>query len=733
MNLIIVESPAKAKTLKSFLSGEKDKYVIVASKGHIRDLPKYKFGIKIDNQNFMPEYEIDKDHKDLVEDIKKLAKDANKIYIATDEDREGEAIGYHIIQALGINNRKYPRIVFHEITKTAILNSLKNPREINMDMVNAQQARRLLDRIVGFKLSPLLNQKIQSGLSAGRVQSSALKIIIDREKEIKSFVPIIYYSIDAIFINKDKNKIEAQLVQWLDNKIQRLSLQDKDEADKILKEILDTKFTISNIETKSRKVSPPPPFMTSTLQQAASNELGFSPSKTMQIAQKLYEGVLTDNGITGVITYMRTDSLNISKIAQDDAIKIIEKDFGKNYIPLKPRIYITKQKAAQEAHEAIRPTRVDFTPNIASSYLKGDELNLYKLIYNRFLASQSVDAIFQSQNIYFSNKKAIFKASGSKLHFDGFYKIISNNEKDKLLPLMEINEEVTLKNCEVNNHSTEPPPRYSEASLIKTLENFGIGRPSTYAPTVSLLVKRNYIKIEKKQIQATDIAFTIIDLLQKYFLEIVDSKFTAKLEDKLDDIAECKLDWQSVLWGFYSQFLKKIDDGKANIVSLKITKPTGEICPECGKELLIRMGKYGEFISCSGFPKCKYIKKEVKEIELDNIICEKCGKQMLKKIGRNGEFLACSGYPKCKNTKSINNNIQKNILENIKCPKCNGDIIERFSKKGKFYGCSNYPKCNFISGNEPIDKQCPKCGYLMAKKITKTKTYNQCISCKYKD
>ncbi|RDU65563.1 type I DNA topoisomerase [Helicobacter sp. MIT 14-3879] len=729
MNLIVVESPAKAKTIKNFLGSN---YKVIASKGHIKDLPKKKFGIKIEDNNFIPEYEVDKDHKAIAKEIKDLAKKSSNIYIATDEDREGEAIGYHIAQIID-KDKSYPRIVFHEITKQAILDSLKNPRNINMNMVNAQQARRLLDRIVGFKLSPLLNQKIQKGLSAGRVQSSALKLVVDREKEIKAFVPIKYFSIDANF-SKNKDLIPSLLIEWRGKKIQKIDLRDEKEANEMLKIILESEFIISNIEIKDKKVSPPPPFMTSTLQQSASNILGYSPSKTMQIAQKLYEGVSTNNGTMGIITYMRTDSLNIAKIAQESARRLIQKSFGKNYIPTKIKNYTNKQKSAQEAHEAIRPTQIEFTPQIAKDYLQADELKIYTLIYNRFLASQSTDAIFQSQNVFFKSKDAIFKASGSKLVFDGFYKITGNDDKDKILPNLEINESIKLKECKISPHQTEPPARFSEASLVKMLESLGIGRPSTYAPTISLLSKREYIKIEKKQIFATEISFTMIDILQKHFLEIVDSSFTAKLEEKLDDIADSKIDWQSVLWEFYQGFIKQIQDGKENITSLKTTKPTGELCPECSSELVIRKSRFGEFVGCSGYPKCKYIKQDEKEDEkASKEICDKCGKVMIKKFSKNGEFMACSGYPKCKNTKSLAIKKEKKILQDIKCPECNGDIIEKYSRRGVFFGCGNYPKCKFISPNEPTNKKCQKCNYIMAKKETKTKKYFECLKCKYKE
>lgn len=758
MKLIIVESPAKARTIKNFLGSD---YKVVASKGHIRDLPKKRFGIKIEDSYFTPEYEVSADHKDIVSEIKKLAKDANAVYIATDEDREGEAIGYHINQIID-KKQSFPRIVFHEITKNAIVESLKNPREINLDMVQAQQARRLLDRIVGFKLSPLLNLKIQKGLSAGRVQSSALKLIVDKEREIADFKPIKYFSVDAIF-NKDlgesKSKksadssdIETILCAYNDKKIAKLDIQDEKLAKEIQSLALKSKFKIQNIENKSKKISPPPPFMTSTLQQSASSNLGFSPSRTMQIAQKLYEGVPTNNGTMGVITYMRTDSLNIAKIAQDSALKLIEREYGKEYLPPKPRIYANKQKNAQEAHEAIRPTNLDFSPSVAKSYLASDELKLYTLIYNQFLASQSADAKFDSQNIIFSDEsgKVHFKASGSKLVFDGFYKISGAKNKDKILPPLAVGDGVNLAQCDINPHETEPPPRFSEASLIKTLEGLGIGRPSTYAPTIALLKKREYIKVEKKQIFATEISFLVIDMLKEHFLEIVDSGFTARLEEKLDLIAEAKEKWQSVLWDFYKNFDAQIQSGKSNIASLKQNTPTGESCPECGKELVMRKSKFGEFVGCSGYPKCKYIKRNESSGNLGDLdessaesseefgVCEKCGKAMIKKVGRNGAFLACSGYPKCKNTKSLGAKKERKIIEGVKCPKCGGDIVERMSRRGKFYGCGNYPKCKFVSNGEPTNKKCKSCDNkgeskgMLALKETKTKKYLECLDCKNK-
>lgn len=726
-DLIIVESPAKAKTIKNFLDND---FEVIASKGHIRDLPKSSFGIKIEEGSFTPEYKIDKDHKEIVEKIKTLAKKAKTTYIATDEDREGEAIGFHITQAIGKDVDSFPRIIFHEITKSAIQNALKTPRKIDMDRVNAQQARRLLDRIVGFKLSGLISSKISRGLSAGRVQSAALKIILDREREIRAFVPIDYYTIDAVF----GEGIQAELSVYESDKIKKQGITDKVLAEEMLKALKNSDYKVGEIAKKPKKSPTPPPFMTSTLQQSASSLLGYSPTRTMSIAQKLYEGVETNNGAMGIITYMRTDSLNIAKEAQEAAKERILKVFGEKYIPSKPKYYATKNKSAQEAHEAIRPTDVSFTPEIAKSYLKPDEHKLYKLIYNRFLASQMEDAIFESQSIVFVCDKGEFKASGRKLIFDGYYKLLGDEDKDKLLPDLKSGSPITLTSIQNNKHTTEPPARYSEASLIKTLEGLGIGRPSTYAPTVSLLQNREYIAVEKKQIIPQESAFKVIEMLEQHFNEIVDSKFSASLEDKLDEIAQSQQDWQKVLWEFYEPFIEKISSGKLNIASQKVIIPTGELCPKCGEELVRRSGRYGEFVACSGYPKCKYIKPDEnnKNSEETAEVCEKCGKPMVKKFGKNGEFLACSGYPDCKNTKSLKNPTNQPQVLDTKCPECGGDILLRKSRRGSFYGCGNYPECKFISNHEPINEKCPECGYMMSDRTYRGKHIHECIKCKHK-
>ncbi|SUX05364.1 type I DNA topoisomerase [Campylobacter lari] len=689
-NLIIVESPAKAKTIGNFLGKD---YEVIASKGHIRDLPKTSFGIKIEDENFKPEYRISNDHSSLVKELKEKAKKAKTIYLATDEDREGEAIAYHIAKAINKDENSLPRIVFHEITKSAIENALKNPRSLNVNSVNAQQTRRLLDRIVGYKLSPLLNQKIQKGLSAGRVQSAALKIIVDREREIKAFVPLKYFSIDMIF-EKD---LQAELVEFQNQKIEKLSLTNEDRAKLIFEACKNASFKIKDIESKDRKIAPQAPFMTSTLQQSASNRLGFNPKKTMMIAQKLYEGVKTHQGIMGVITYMRTDSLNIAKEALEEVRKLIKNDYGKEYLPGKANIYTTKSKGAQEAHEAIRPTNLSFTPKLASEFLEKDEARLYTLIYNRFLASQMNPAISQTQNVYVKSNEASFKISGRKILFDGHYKVYGDMDKDKILPNLKLEDTLNIQNIELNSHFTEPPSRYSEAGLVKKLENLGIGRPSTYAPTISLLSAREYVYIDKKQIIPNEIAFVVTEVLEQNFSDIVDSDFTSKMEDKLDIIAEGKMDWQEVLREFYFPFMRKIDEGKKNIKSQKTFTKLDETCPDCGGELAIRKGRYGEFIACLNFPKCKYSRN-------------------LKQETQNEE----------KSEKKLN-------TIGVKCPSCQeGEIVERFSKRGKFYGCSAYPKCNYISKYKPSEEKCSECGETLIIKELKKGTFLECLKCKIK-
>lgn len=738
-NLIIVESPAKAKTIKNFLGAD---YDVIASKGHIRDLPKKRFGIKIKDKSFEPEYEISADHDQIVKQIKTLAKKADQIYLATDEDREGEAIAYHIAASIGKQAQELPRIVFHEITKSAISNALSSPRKLNIASVNAQQARRLLDRIVGYKLSPLLNLKIQRGLSAGRVQSAALKIVVDREREILNFKPVEFHSIDAVF----KKDLEAELVEFRGEKMEKLSIKNAAQASEIVTALQKDKFNVESIESKSRKTNPYPPFMTSTLQQAASTALGFNPRKTMSLAQSLYEGVNTKNG--GAITYMRTDSLNIAKEAIAAARELIEQRFGEKYLPKSPNSYATKSKGAQEAHEAIRPTDLKLTPELAQKILPRDEYRLYALIYNRFVASQMSPSVSQIQTIIVRGEAGAFKISGRKVEFDGFYKAYGDLDKDKILPSLSAGDAMSLQSLSSQQHFTEPPARYSEASLIKKLESLGIGRPSTYAPTISLLTARNYVNIEQKHLVPSEIAFKITEMLEQNFKNIVDSEFTSKMEEKLDDIAENKADWQQILADFYYPFMDEIAKGKTSIASQKLAEKIGEACPNCGGELLKRQGRFGEFIACSNYPKCKYSRnanasaegasEEKAAPEVLDEKCPQCGKNLIKRKGRYGEFIACEGYPKCKYSRKIEGAAKEKkplLSTGVKCPSCGtGEIVERFSRRGKFYGCTNYPKCGFVSNYAPIARACPQCGnsYMLRKELKKG-NFAECPQCRLKE
>jgi len=731
LNLIIVESPAKAKTIKNFLGKD---YEVIASKGHIRDLPKSRFGISIDEDtnHLVPTYSVAKENAAIVKEIKALAKAADTIYIATDEDREGEAIGWHISHAIKKDPEELPRIVFHEITKTAIKHALESARKIDMNMVNAQQARRMLDRVVGYKLSPLLASKIQKGLSGGRVQSSTLKLVVDREREIKAFIPVEYWSIDTIF----KKDIDATLIIHKGDKLSKLSITNKISADSITTSVKNDNFIISKIETKQRKTSTPPPFMTSTLQQTASSKLGFTPKKTMMVAQALYEGVKTPDGTSGVITYMRTDSLNLAAEAVSAVRGIIKNRYGDIYLPKEAKVYNKKSKGAQEAHEAIRPTMLNFTPELAKSFLKADEIKLYRLIYERFMACQMNDAMFEQQSIIFSGNENEFRASGRKLIFDGFYAVTGAEDKDKLLPTLKEGDKAEIQSLKQEQHFTEPPARYSEASLIKKLESEGVGRPSTYAPTIATLSSRTYVTIEKKQIIPTEIAFTVTEMLEKNFANIVDISFTANMEEKLDEISNGTNDWQKLLSDFYFPFMEQIAEGKENIVSLKLAKPLGRNCPKCNEELLLRSGRFGNFVACSGFPKCKYTEQVDAEgnkvevtVETSDVKCDKCGKDMIIKNGRNGQFLACSDYPDCKNTKSIN--VEEKTSE-TPCPDCGGKISLKNSRRGSFWGCENYPNCKFISKFEPTTIKCEEkdCKGVLAPRTYRNKEVYECVKCK---
>ena len=678
--LVIVESPSKAKTIGKYLGSS---YKVIASVGHVRDLPKSKLGIDLEN-DFEPQYISIRGKGDLIKELKKEAKQAGKIYLATDPDREGEAISWHLAYLLGIDPATPCRIVFNEITKDAIKAAVKNPRPIDLNLVDAQQARRVLDRLVGYQISPLLWRKIKRGLSAGRVQSAALRIICDREKEIRNFVPKEYWNLGAIF-NKEK-KFSARLIEYNEKKI---TVENKEEAEKIISLWKEGQFKVISVIRKERNRKPFAPFTTSSLQQEASNKLGFTTKKSMMIAQQLYEGVeIKGHGTVGLVTYIRTDSVRISKEAQENARNYIRENFGQNYIG--NTVFSNKKKDIQDAHEAIRPSNIQLDPEQIKDSLTKDQYNLYRLIWTRFLASQMAAAVYDGLQVNIENSGYRLRAAGSKLLFDGFQKIYrlgAEEEKDNVLPHLEEGETLQAEEIFSEQKFTEPPARFTEASLVKDLEEKNIGRPSTYAPIIATLLDRKYVSRQKKILIPTDLGFLVTDLMEEYFKEIVDAGFTAEMEDKLDDVEVKDLNWKEIIRDFYKTLEAELKVADEAIEKVEIEdRPAG-------------------------------------------VNCELCGRPMVIKSGRFGEFMACSGYPECKNTKPIVKSID------VKCPVCGGDIVAKRGKSGKiFYGCSNYPNCTKAFWYKPTNKKCPQCGSLLLEK--KTKTSNLVCSnenCGYKE
>jgi len=655
--LVIVESPTKAKTIGKILG---EKYIIKSTMGHVRDLPPNRLGVSIED-SFKPTYEVIKNKKKIVKELAKAVKEAEEVYIATDQDREGEAIGWHIVTVTNTDQGRVKRIVFHEITKETIINSLRSPRQIDLHLVNAQQARRILDRLVGYKLSPLLSRKVRKGLSAGRVQSVALRLIVDREKEIERFVPQEYWTVVAHLSKRDEEQIfTASLIAKGKKKFKKLEIANEAQAKKICRDLSDKEFRVGKVSRKPKKRNPPPPFNTSTLQQEASKRFGFSASKTMVIAQQLYEGIdLGTKESVGLITYMRTDSFNVTSSAQAEALDFIKKKFGKDYVPKKPRIYKSKSKVAQEAHEAIRPTSCVRTPDELSKYLDTSQSKLYSLIWQRFVSSQMTSSIFDTVALDIKAGDYTFHATGQKLKFPGFLRVYQEekDEAEKILPALEVGDTLVLRDILPGQHFTEPPARYTEATLIKTLEEHGIGRPSTYAPIISTLLERGYVTLRKKQFYPQETGIIVEDLLVKYFPKVMDLDFTAHMEENLDEIALGKSDWVEVLDKFYQPFKRTLSVAYKNMEKIK-PEVTEEICPKCGSPLVIRIGRYGKFLACSSFPRCRYTaplneKGEGTVNQFTEEKCPKCGSPMVIRSGRRGRFLACSAYPKCKSTKSI--------------------------------------------------------------------------------
>ncbi|MDA3793033.1 MAG: type I DNA topoisomerase [Elusimicrobia bacterium] len=705
--LVIVESPTKARIINKFLGKN---YKVESSMGHVRDLPPRKLGIDIKN-NFEPTYELLKGKKKVVSKIKKLVKDSSKIYIAMDEDREGEAIGWHMLHALGVSDsdKKVDRIAFHEITEEAIREALQTPRRISMDLVNAQQARRILDRIVGFKVSPLLHKKIAKKLSAGRVQSIGLMLIVDREKEVKKFNPVKYYTIEGS-INTESKNVEAKLWGASGKKYKKLEINSADGAKKIIKECLDTPAKIKKIEKKNKKVSPKPPFITSTLQRSAFNRLRFNPAKTMSVAQQLYEGLeLSDKNSSGLITYMRTDSFQIAKSAIKASRKYIKENFEDSYLPSSANYY-KANKSAQEAHECIRPTDILKLPSDLKGEINQDQYKLYSLIWNKFIASQMTPLKEEKITVKISCKKYEYRAKGRRLLFDGYTKVWEKKYEENIIPELEEGLEFKWDKLLDIEHETKPPPRYTQATLVKELEKNGIGRPSTYASIIRTLFKRKYVSSKKGALVPSEIAEVVVDALKEHFPNIMDKKFTAYMEDKLDEVAKGKKEWKVMLSEFYEKFKKNYDQAVKNME--KLTIKTGKKCPDCGQELVIKWSKFGKFMACSGFPDCK----KTFDIDKDNKIikekktdykCPKCSSEMIIKKGRYGKFLACSAYPKCKNVITLDKEgeIVKIPLGWEKCPDCGKNTLIKKGYRGLFLACSGYPKCKFTMNYEKAQKR----------------------------
>lgn len=726
MNLIIVESPTKAKTISKFLDKN---YQVESSFGHIRDLPASKMGIDIKN-NFEPTYVIPDKAKKTVATLKSAAKKSTEVILASDEDREGEAIAWHLVEALGLDVKKTKRIVFHEITKNAILEALKIPRKLDLNMVDAQQARRILDRLVGYELSPFLWKKVAKGLSAGRVQSVATRLIVEKEREILDFKIEEYWSLSGDFTkDKPENKFTADLYKIRNKTFNKLVIK-KDEAEELKKILRDSNYVIDKVEKKQVIKSPGAPFTTSTLQQSANRHLGFSAKQTMTVAQKLYE--------QGHITYMRTDSLNLSPKFIGDAYDWVKKNLGADYAVEGGRSFKNKSKNAQEAHEAVRPTEAAHTPEMLADKFDKNQERLYRLIWQRAVASQMASAKLAATTIDVKaeeNKEIyIFRANGQMIIFPGYLKVWPEKTKEQELPLLVENDNVKILELRADQHETNPPARYSDASLVKELEKHGIGRPSTYAPTINTIIVRNYVeRDDNKKLKPTSIAFVVIDLLIKHFPKIVDYAFTAKMEDDLDSIAEGEKKWQPVIGEFYSDFHDNLKKKEEEIKKSDIMpeEKSNEVCDKCGAPMIIKIGRYGKFLACSAYPDCKNIKKfvgegntyekkepDAKTLELqkkyEGEVCEKCGSAMKVRVGKFGPFLACSAYPKCKNIKNIAE--ANSSGKEVDCPVCHeGKIVKKFSRRGAFWACNAYPKCKNAYWGEPTGKDCPDCGGLVIK------------------
>ena len=742
-SLVIVESPAKAKTISKILGQD---FTVKASVGHIKDLPVKEMGIDIEH-DFEPNFTVIPGKEKVIKELKKASKEADAVYLAPDPDREGEAIAWHIAEEIDGKSKKMYRIKFNEITKSAVLASMKEPSSVDIKKVDAQLARRVLDRLAGYELSPLLWRKVRRGLSAGRVQSVAVRLVVEREREVEAFKAEEYWSINAAFEGSSKPAFWAKLFKY---KGQKVDIKDSESAESALADIKDSGFILGRIERKKRKKMPSPPFITSTLQQEAARKLHFTAKKTMAVAQQLYEGVeLGEEGSVGLITYMRTDSFRIAAEAQNAAKDFIGKTYGSEYLPGKPHVFKSKS-SAQEAHEAIRPTYLDRGPGEIKHYLSKDQHSLYKLIWNRFIASQMAPAeieqtifeiICDTDKCRADAGETAFKATGSVIKFQGFMALYTEStdevleESEAILPDLKEGETLTLLQIQPKQHFTQPPPRFTEATLVKALEEKGIGRPSTYATILSTIQERKYVHKTDGKFAPTELGAVVNDLLVERFAELMDVGFTAKMEEELDEIEEGKIKWVKVVKDFYNPFHKKLTEALAIPGKVKPQDiPTDEVCEKCGLPMVIRWGRHGRFMACSGFPACKNTKplegeKKAAESVITDEKCPKCGSPMVLKSGRFGKFFACSKYPECKTTKPV--------ATGVKCPEDGGDIVERRSKRGKpFWSCSNYPKCKFATWHKPVPQRCPKCGaeFLAEKRNKAGDSFLVCLKkeCGYK-
>ncbi len=746
--LVIVESPAKAKTINKYLGKQ---FVVKASLGHIKDLPKKDLAVDVEN-GFQPRYEVIEGKKKLIADLKQTAKKVEDVYLAADPDREGEAICFHLQEELG-GGKKPPRIyrvMFNEITKKAIEKAFEKPGQVSINLVEAQQARRVLDRLVGYKISPLLWDKVRRGLSAGRVQTVALRLIVEREREIRAFVPKEYWTVDA-----DLNAKKAPVLTARLNRIggENAEIGNQEQSDAILAALDGAEYVVKSVGTREKKRNPVAPFITSTLQQEASRKLRFSVKRTMGLAQRLYEGIeMGKEGAVGLITYMRTDSTRVSDDAVKDARDFIAERYGREFLPAGPNIYKSK-KDAQDAHEAIRPTSMAFAPDVIERHLVEDEMKLYRLIWNRFVASQMMPALYDQTTIDVSasGKNGVdytFRATGSVLKFEGFLKVYqegkdqSDEEDEELkhrLPLVTEGEILRLKAIRPEQHFTEPPPRYNEATLVKRLEADGVGRPSTYASILSTIQEREYVKKESNRFTPTELGMVVTDLLLESFDDIFDVKYTARMEEELDEIEDGKLDWREAMSEFYQRLDGDIKHAEEHMTDIKrMEKPTGLTCEKCGKPLVIKWGKHGSFIACTGYPECTYTREltvdlpDVDKVDLteqgDEEYCENCGRPMVLKKGRFGSFMACTGYPDCKTTKQLGGK-QKKADQQLdeKCPQCGNNLVVKFGRFGEFTACSNYPKCKYVR-QKTIGVKCPECseGEIVERRSKRGRTFYGC-------